>query len=233
MPTTITWPLSTGPVGEVAIANQALGLIGANYLTATSLPDSSGTPEANYINQWYAPLRNAVLEDRDWTFAVTKVLLTPVGSPGTGGTPVLPPMWGFEYQLPSDCLRVVKLFNPIVSTGSPNLSGDTDDFEAPEIPVQFEVLKRYAFCNESSVWMKYVQQITDTTQFSPNFVVALAARIAMELALPLTNNVQLFQAMSQKYQLALKDAAAGDGRQGTSQKIKSSPRLHLSRYGRR
>ena len=231
MPTTMTWPLSVGPVGDVAIANQALSLLGANYLVSTtSLPSSEGTPEANFINQFYAPIRRVVLEDRDWTFATLKVLLDTPVDPLDVGAPTIPPTWGYGFLIPDDSIRVVKLFT--AGTGL-SLPGTSDDPEAGENKVIFEKLGNYVFCNESSVWMKYIWDQDDPTTFSPNFVFAFAARLAMELCLPLTNNVQLFQAMGAKYQLAMKDAASGDGRQGTSQKLKPPSRLRMSRYGRR
>ena len=224
MPTTMTWPLSTGPVGEVALANMALGLIGANYILSSSLPATDGTPEANYVNSFFAPIRRAVLEDRDWTFATTKTELTALED-SDPDFPELPPTWGYAYLVPDDCIRVVKLFNGI----TPSFSGTSDDPEGPELSVMYERLGKWVFCNESTVWMKYVYDEDDTTLWSSNFVFTMAARLAAELAIPITNNVQLFQAMMGKYQLSIKDAAAGDGRQGTSQKIKSPSRLRMAR----
>lgn len=229
MPTTMSWDLSTGPVGDVAIANMALGLIGQSYILSDALPATDGTPEANYINQFYAPIRRAVLEDRDWTFATKKKFLdTPIDPLGPT-SPEIPPTWGYAFLVPDDLLRCIKLFNPV---GGPNLSGTSDDPDAKELSVQYERMEQWVFCNEPTVWVKYIFDMTDPTKFSPNYVFAFAARLAQELCLPLTNNVQLFQAMSAKYVQAIKDAAAGDGRQGTSQKIKSSSRLRMARFGR-
>jgi len=230
MPTTMTWDFSTGAIGDVALANMALGLIGANYILSDTLPATDGTPEANYINQFFAPIRRAVLEDRDWTFATAKTFLDTPIDPDAPGSPEIPPAWAYAFSVPSDCLRVVKLFTG--STG-PSISGTSDDPDALELPVMYERMGSWVFCNEATVWMKYIFDEDDTTHFSPNFVFTFAARLAQELSLPLTNNVQLFQAMAQKYMVAIKDAASGDGRQGTSQKIKASSRLRMARFGRR
>src|SRR6201989_2443794 len=137
MPTTMSWDLSTGPVGDVAIANMALGLIGQNYILSDSLPATDGTPEANFINQFYAPIRRAVLEDRDWTFASKKKFLdTPIDPLGVGA-PEIPGTWGYAFLIPDDHVRTVKLFNPSVG---PSLSGTSDDPDAKELPVMFEKL---------------------------------------------------------------------------------------------
>ena len=76
-------------------------------------------------------------------------------------------------------------------------------------------------CDESSMYGRCIQRITDPTKFSPGFVQALAARIAREIALPLTHSQTLEDKMVKKYDDALADAGTFDGLQGKSNKIRS------------
>ena len=75
--------------------------------------------------------------------------------------------------------------------------------------------------NESVCRVKLIRQVIDTTKFSPLFIQALAARLAADLAIPLTQNTTLESAKYQLYLAKLTQAAARDGQQGKSQRIRS------------
>jgi hypothetical protein len=64
--------------------------------------------------------------------------------------------------------------------------------------------------------MQGLTRISDTSSFSSLFVQALAARIAADAAIPLTENRQLQVDMWGLYNDKLTEAAARDGQQGTS-----------------
>ncbi len=179
---------------EVAICNKALIQCGAN--TVISLNDD--TTEAALCKALYADLRDAVLEAHDWTFAVARLEL-PKGVPD----PTF--RYANRYPLPSTTLHVLEV-NKITRTD------DTRDWrvEANAVLIDSTVCK-----------VKIIQQVTDTTKFSSLFVQALAARLAADLAIPLTSNLNLETAKYQLYLAKLKEAAARDNQQGKSQRIRS------------
>jgi hypothetical protein len=74
-----------------------------------------------------------------------------------------------------------------------------------------------------------LKQVTDTAKFSPLFVQALAARIAADAAIPMTENRQLQVDMWGLYGDKLREAAARDGQQGTNDVI-TQQRLTSVRY---
>ena len=64
--------------------------------------------------------------------------------------------------------------------------------------------------------------MTDVTRFSPLFIKALAAQLAADLAIPLTNSLKLAEAMMQRMSYFLEQAGGMDGVQGRSQKLRST-----------
>ena len=76
--------------------------------------------------------------------------------------------------------------------------------------------------NVGVLYVKYVWRVTDPTAFSSAFVQTLAARIAADLCIPLTENRSLQADMWTLYQDKLMDAAATDGMQGRQQPLRSN-----------
>lgn len=80
----------------------------------------------------------------------------------------------------------------------------------------------FILAEESTVYLWGLKRVTDTGQFSSLFVQALAARIASDLAVPITENRQLQADLWNLYVSKLEMAAVRDGQQGTNEKIKSN-----------
>lgn len=179
---------------EVSISNMAIGWLGGNLIT--SLDDASN--EAALCKANYAICRDAVLEDRDWTFAMSRKALSPLTSTPIG--------YAYQYQIPSDLIRVV------------NFSDEPLFVHDLHWERQGDVLVTDA----AIVYLKYIMRVTDPTKFSSGFVHALAARIAMEIALPLTNSAEMQQSMSQLFGVKLERAGAMDGMQGKNVPLRTS-----------
>jgi hypothetical protein len=188
---------------EVSICNQALVWVGANLIT--SLDD--GSTEANICKANYASLRDAVLEDRDWTFATARKQLTPLAD-----TPVF--TWNYQMQLPSDMIRVI---------GCWPLGREEDREQADYVKEGRRILT-----NEPKLNIKYIRRVTPPEDFSAGFVQALAARIAADIAIPVTQSRSMQQDMQALYMKKLNDAGTNDGMQGRNQK-KVSTKLTNSR----
>ncbi len=200
----------------VAICNQALNWLGGNVITSFT----EDSDEAKLCNAQYELIRDAVLTEREWTFAVARAELSRLtATPAFGFT--------YQFQIPSDCLRILQISN---AAGSNGVIGDSErygvglgDYNKLEWVREADAV----LCNAERVYARYLKQVTDTTKFGPAFTQALAARIAMDLCIPLTENRSLQRDMAGMYGEKLAIAAAADGSQGRSQKIRSSELINV------
>jgi len=76
--------------------------------------------------------------------------------------------------------------------------------------------------------VKYIIDQANTKKFTPLFDQALAAHLAMNIAIPLTENKSMFESMFNLFNNNLDNAAASDGLQGTRERLVSS-RMEKSR----
>jgi len=201
----------------VSICNQALSWLGGNLII--SLDDN--TDEAKICKANYEPLRDAVLEDREWTFAVKRAspsLLTEI------------PVYGFDniFQIPVDVIRLLQ-----VSAGTAELdaSGASDsgiNSSRGGVGIGREVRlpwvkegDRILVQNYNKINIRYISRIEDTTKFSSAFVQCLAARIASDICLGITNNLKMNEMMAALYNSKLQNAYSSDGMQGRSYNTRS------------
>lgn len=197
---------------KIAICNQALGWLGGTLIT--SFADDS--PEAKLCNANYDALRDAVLEEREWTFAVARIEPSRL---------VAVPKFGFSYQfqIPATVIRVLQVSNKsadysVVGVGAERSGTGLGRY------MEIEWLRegQTILCDSEAIYARVIQQIVDTTKHTPAFDQALAARIAMDLAIPLTNSRALQQDMAAMYGEKIALAASSDGLQGRSTKIRSN-----------
>ena len=141
----------------VDIANRALDKLG--YGAITSLSD--GTKAANLVTRTWPIVRDQVLRDHPWNFAVTRATLAPLSEA---------PDWGFSYQheFPSDLLRLLEVLD---------LSTDEYQIESGKILADGDVL-----------YIRYVRQITDPNEYDSAFVNAVSTRLAFEMSESLTQS---------------------------------------------
>ena len=171
---------------EIDICNLALGQLGAHYITSFA----DGTTESVACATNYPMARDAVLESRDWTFAVVERQLTEITVPSGE----MPPEFSHAYQVPTDCLLIRYCFLPSTVSFPDGMSGALITAEpTSEQSVQRPTWNRFedrCYCNESLLWARYIKQVTDTTKYTNNFLQALATRLAFELAMPLTSKIE-------------------------------------------
>lgn len=177
------WLWFQGPEGEelpgiLDICNQALLLLGEVAMTALD-EDSKA---ARLCSQFYNPCRNATLRAFPWRCATTRATLS---------TPDATPPWGYEYafNLPSDCLRLLELDDPLIN---------------------YRIEGSQLLTNEDSINIKYIKLVTDATLYDSLLVEALSALLAARLAYPLANSATLSQQMMQIYQGVLTSARGTD-----------------------
>ena len=163
-----------------------IALINLGEDTITALSDD--VKAARLINRRYAPIRDAVLRAHPWNCAMARAQLA-----STDPTPV----WGPAacYQLPTDCLRVLRV----------------EDRSAA-----WKVEGRKIVSNAAApLNILYSQQVTDPNAFDPLLIEAIAARLAADLAHPITQSTTLIQVMWDLYRQKLIEARGVDGQEGT------------------
>ena len=143
-------------------------------------------------NRTYADIRDALLREFPWNFATKRASLA--------ADPVAP-TWGFarKFNLPSDCLRVVELNN------------DADEDwrnEGRTIVTDITAPLQIIYIGSAQV------DAMDST-----FREALAARLAMEWAEPLSQTSSVVSAMSALYKNKLRVARVADGQEDSTREV--------------
>ena len=188
-------PANIPMVSEVSICNQALGWLGQSPII--SLDDRSKTAEL--CKQNYAFIRDAVIEERMWTFAKGRFRSETQNRDE----------WGIQYvhAIPQDWIGVYRVYNYINGRDDKRTSRGWDregDF---------------IIANESVVYLEGTVRVTDTSKFTPMFVQCLATRIAADLAIPITQSEKQQGIQWQLYSAKLEEAAVRDGQQGSNEHI--------------
>lgn len=197
---------------EVSICNQAISWLGGTLIISL---DQDST-EAKLCKANFEHLRDLVLEAKDWTFATKRLQLAKLGTP---------PVYGFSaaFAVPSDCIRVLQCSpNPSLGTSSTSPGPSRESLRiGDELRTEWQREGQTIVCDEDTMYARYIFRETDPSKFSPGFVQALAARIAWDIANPLTRSNALEEKMQRKYEMAIDDGGIADGLQGRSHKIRS------------
>jgi len=181
-------------VSVVDICNSALYKIGASRISSLTEQNKP----ARICNDIYSKIRDEVLRAHPWNFAIKRIQLAQESTT---------PTFGFDYQyaLPSDCLRPL------------GISPDSDMGTVRTIEHRIEGSK--LLTNETVVFLRYIFRETNTTNYDPNFVEALAFRLAQELAYPIVQSGDLTDRMEKKYRDWIADARTYDAQEGTPQDL--------------
>lgn len=173
---------------QIAIINLALTKIGEERIT--TLADANKTTRV--VNAVFDILRDAELRARLWSFTIKRAQLA-------ANTTV--PLFGYgrAYDLPTDCLRLLSINNW-------NLGPDQSDYRSGMDRGPFTIEGRQIITDAETdtttgtpiqMNIVYVQQITDTSLWDAMFTHYFAARLAVELAEPLTQSQSKKESASQ------------------------------------
>lgn len=173
---------------ETDIANLAIARLGsAAIVTNISPPDGSGIAAKCAI--FYPMMRDALIEMRDWPFAITRAALSEL----SGAT--VPPPYTNAYAMPSNCMVPVDIRHT-----------DAADDSKPN-RLYWETLSdgsRIVFTDTELAVMRYKIRQTDTTKFTPLFIDALSWLLAAQLAgQVLGNDVKVANRCYQMFQTVL------------------------------
>jgi hypothetical protein len=178
-------------VSDVEICNRALDAIGAQVITSLT----EGTRPAGLCLRYFPQVRDDVLRSHPWNCALKRSALA---------ADATPPIFGYEsrYTLPSDCLRVLRV------------EGDVDPLTDWQVEAGGIVTNLGA-----PLYILYVRRVTESGLLDPMLVSVIAARLAMELAIPLTGSQPIRQQMEREYLDRLRAARSADGQEGTALRL--------------
>ena len=169
----------------VEIASNALRLLGDDPITSFS----EDTERARLVNAIYEEMRDEVTRAAVWNCCKSRQVLASLSETPAFG-------WAYYHQLPADCLRVVDV-----------LSGDTR--------IDHTIEGRRLMTDVSSVNLIFLQRVTDPNEFDVLFISAYTARIAAELALPISGSNTVATAMWTAYDKKITEARTIDSQEGT------------------
>jgi len=181
---------------KTQIFNLALAHIGepgiANFQIA-------GAPARN-ARLIYDDIRDQVIHEFPWNFATRYDSAAALAET---------PSWHWQnaYVMPSDYLRVLRI------------QGDLRrDWEVADMDD-----KTVLMCNISSpINFKYIRRVTNVSRYSPNFVSALAARLAIELVIPLGKRLTLMDSLRTIYMAKMSLARTVDSQEKTPEIIQAN-----------
>ena len=183
---------------ETDICNIALSMLGAEPIINY---ESDATTRAKLCRSFWPSTRDATLRAYPWGFAIERKALS---------LDPTDPVFGFEkkFGLPSVpwCLRVLELDD-----------GDID----------WKVEGRFLVCDNSTVSIKYISRVENTTLYDSLFVQALATRMAALLSKPITGSVDT--SLWQLYASMVQEGQTIDGMEGTLPRWESNELINARR----
>lgn len=177
---------------NVEIANMALTKLGETHVLGFTDDSKAGRA----LNAHFDLIRDAELRRHLWNFAMTRASLPALAAA---------PEFGFErqFQLPAECLRLVQIGETYIGV----TSGRSRYYAAPG----WQVEGRLILTDEAApLYVRYIKQVSDPTQFDAVFVDALACRLAFELCETITQSNSRKASLRDEYDYAIMQAKAID-----------------------
>lgn len=163
---------------KVEICNMALSRIGASQIERMD----EDSVNARICGQFYDACRRSELRNYPWSFATRRVKLALVNTK--------PFDYKYAYRYPSNALYIRKLYNTergwALKDVKHQIIGDANG--------------RVILTDMELAGCEYTADITEASLFDSEFCSALAWAIAMEIAVPITGNVQMASYCQNSYQ---------------------------------
>lgn len=160
---------------ETEIANRALTRLGQAFITSLSQQQSI---EARIVTLFYTSTREELLSRFNWSFAIERIALASLSGNLTD--------FSYKYALPNNYLKVINLID----------STDYSDLED-----SWRIEGKYIYTDLSPTYIKYVKNITDSTELPSQFVEAFILRLAMKMCMKLTQDRSLFKDITGEFAL--------------------------------
>ena len=182
---------------EVSICSNALRRLGDSPITSLTEDSERG----RLCNAFYEPSRDAILRSHTWNFAINRANLAKLST-----APAFE--YANQFALPTDpfCLRVLKM------------EFEDYEFKIENLAGQGRVL----LTDEGEAKIIYIARVTDPSLFDSMFVDVLTAKLAVDLAYPVTNSTTLQAQMQKLFERKLSEARSLDSTEGTTDSIIST-----------
>ncbi len=210
---------------EVDICNLALAHLG-DTATVASINPPSGDAQSAHCARFYPIARDALLEMHNWGFATTRVALA-LNSVNPSST------WQYCYAVPSDVINYLAVLDPnatdeysvgVQMSGAAPQSTPTANLGI-YTPQPFEIETgasgdEILYTNMQFAVLRYTHAITDTTKFSPLFVLTLSHHLASMLAGPLIKGEVGRAVATEQLKMAMSFQAQAEGSDANQRNVK-------------
>lgn len=228
---------------QVIVMNMALAHINKRQITSPT----EASEEARKCSLFYDRARRAMLRACDWNFSTMNqalVLLQSVADSDFDATWAtlqnVIPGYSYMYAAPSKCLRVRRIYNPVVpgsiysqgpffdSAGNPIESVSNEVANGQNDPIKFKLLRAPKAnvmgiaTDLKSAWTEFTFDITDESQFDDMFIEAFALELAVRICPSLTADTDTLKAVVALRKEAVEEAKRKNGGEGTEQQPRMS-----------
>lgn len=196
-------------VSKTNICNAALGRIGSSPIMDI---DDADSKSARVCKNAYDPTLREVLRNGVWNFAKDRATLARLTALPAFG-------WSYQYQLPSDWMRLVK-FNGV-------------DVYPDGVGEEWEIEGRKVLTDAETAEIQYIKFVDDPNQYDALFVTAFTVLLASNIAVPIRQDEALAARLLGEYTgLKLPTARKTDGneRKRTPHDYTAESRFVNSRY---
>ncbi len=164
----------------VEICNRGLDKVGHGPINALG----DGSKASNLCDRMWPIVRDQLLREHPWNFAVKRATLAPSSTA---------PDWGFLYkhQMPVDLLKLTDVLD--LSTG------------------EYQVEGRFILANTDVLYIRFISKVEDPNLYDSLFIELAATLIAFNAAEPLTQSNTKKEALWSEYMDALNKAKRSDG----------------------
>ena len=181
----------------VDICNSSLNLLGASTISA--LTDDS--KNARLCNQRYSNVRDRVFRSHSWNCLTKRIQLAQ-----DTASPVIE--YTYQYTLPTDCLRVLKVHN-----------GTTDSIESE---IDYKVESRKIKTDEGTLYLIYIAIDTDPNNYDAYLRESISHQLAADLAYAITSNATLANNYMARADERLREARFIDATENSLGTVESS-----------
>lgn len=172
-------------LSQVAIYNRVLDLLDEEVVIS---PSDDRAP-ARWLNRNYAIVRDLLLQNGLWKFALRRAALASLNA-----APAFE--WRYVYDLPSDCIRLIP----------PTAGGYLDG-----APVGYALEGGQILTNATAPFnVRYVARVENPASFDPLFAEALATKLAEDMSMWMTGKNSYTERMMLKHRDAMQSARSVD-----------------------
>ncbi len=197
---------------DTKVANRALNAVGNTSVLSDLATDTSTI--AKTVRRVYDDCVDSVLQEVDWNFNSRRVSL-----PAYGTTPLFD--FAYQYALPADCLKVRALYDTGVGTAvttgyASEYMDERERWVVETVGDTDENMVRVIACDIGApLKVIYSRRVKSLARWSPLAVEALIARVAMLIAMPITQKRAVRKDAEDAYAAILQRAGKRDAQEGS------------------